>query len=214
MKQNLGPKNYFIFHFAIIQGFLIQLAIQEMLIAQEFSYKNVHIFSLEQSQDFAFILRAAKDEAQLRWSFCVMVWLYISGQLTHISLILYVPFSGKGESKVSFWRWRAASITKFLFIEMEIVQILSCQRNVCLGRPRPCFLKIVFLLFSLQLANRSEYFAKERLRVCQNTYCQIVYLKSCTMLHLQVNNLSFADAMAQTYQRVKKVSQEDGTPTT
>lgn len=34
------------------------------------------------------------------------------------------------------------------------------------------------------------------------------------MLHLQVNNLSFADAMAQTYQRVKKVSQEDGTPTT
>lgn len=36
-------KNYFIFHFAIIQGFLIQLAIQEMLIAQEFSYKNVHM---------------------------------------------------------------------------------------------------------------------------------------------------------------------------
>lgn len=143
-----------------------------------------------------------------------MVWLYVSGQLTHISLILYVPFSGKAESKVSFWRWRAASITKFLFIEMEMVQIISCQRNVCLGRPRPCFLKIVFLFFSLQLANRSEHLAEERLRVCQNTYCQIVYLKSCTMLHLQVNNLSFADAMAQTYPRVKKVSQEDGTPTT
>lgn len=43
LKQNLGPKNYFIFHFAIIQGFLIQLAIQEMLIAQEFSHKNVHM---------------------------------------------------------------------------------------------------------------------------------------------------------------------------
>lgn len=42
-SKNLGPKNFFIFHFAIIQGFLIQLAIQEMLIAQEFSHKNVHM---------------------------------------------------------------------------------------------------------------------------------------------------------------------------
>lgn len=42
-SKTLDQKNYFIFHFAIIQGFLIQLAIQEMLIAQEFSHKNVHM---------------------------------------------------------------------------------------------------------------------------------------------------------------------------